>query len=103
MVDSADLGFYGAAWRFTDFRQHLSAGSVYLQFVLKSCEFWGARPSRVLVSVSHRNELPFLTFSNGANGMSDHPSPTSLRPAVAGLGRAKQSKKPFAPGAPGGV
>jgi len=38
MVDSADLGFYGAAWRFTDFCQHLYARSVYLQFVLKSCE-----------------------------------------------------------------
>lgn len=38
MVDSADLGFYGAAWRFTDFCQQLFAGSVYLQFVLKSCE-----------------------------------------------------------------
>ena len=35
MVDSADLGFYGAAWRFTDFCQQLYAGSVYLQFVLK--------------------------------------------------------------------
>jgi hypothetical protein len=41
MVDSADLGFYGAAWRFTDFCQHLSAGSVYLQFILKSCELPG--------------------------------------------------------------
>jgi hypothetical protein len=41
MVDSADLGFYGAAWRFTDFCQHLYAGSVYLQFVLKSCELPG--------------------------------------------------------------
>ena len=38
MVDSADLGFYGAAWRFTDFCQHLYAGSVYLQFVLKSLQ-----------------------------------------------------------------
>src|SRR5215472_10452136 len=36
MVDSADPGFYGAAWRFTDFCQQFSAGSVYLQFVLKS-------------------------------------------------------------------
>lgn len=35
MVDSADPGFYGAAWRFTDFCQHLYAGSVYLQLVLK--------------------------------------------------------------------
>ena len=41
MVDSADLGFYAAAWRFTDFCQHLYAGSVYLQFVLKSCEVPG--------------------------------------------------------------
>jgi hypothetical protein len=41
MVDSADLGFYGAAWRFTDFCQHLYAGSVYLQLVLKSCELPG--------------------------------------------------------------
>ena len=38
MVDSADLGFYGAAWRFADFCQQLFAGSVYLQFVLKSSE-----------------------------------------------------------------
>lgn len=38
MVDSAYLGFYGAAWRFTDFCQHLYARSVYLQLVLKSCE-----------------------------------------------------------------
>ena len=30
MVDSADLGFYGAAWHFSDFCQQLSAGSVYL-------------------------------------------------------------------------
>ena len=35
MVDSADLGFYGAAWRFADFCQQLFARSVYLQFVLK--------------------------------------------------------------------
>ena len=35
MVDSADLGFYGAAWCFADFCQQLYAGSVYLQFVLK--------------------------------------------------------------------
>ncbi len=41
MVDSADLGFYGAAWRFTDFCQHLYARSVYLQLVLKSCELPG--------------------------------------------------------------
>jgi len=41
MVDSADLGFYGAAWRFTDFCQHLDARSVYLQLVLKSCELSG--------------------------------------------------------------
>ena len=41
MVDSADLGFYGAAWRFADFCQQLYAGSVYLQFVLKSCELPG--------------------------------------------------------------
>ena len=41
MVDSADPGFYGAAWRFTDFCQQLSAGSVHLQFVLKSCELLG--------------------------------------------------------------
>ena len=61
MVDSADFGFYGAAWCFSDFCQQLSAGSVYLQFVLKSCEFWGARPSRVLVLVSHRNELHLVT------------------------------------------
>lgn len=37
MVDSADPGFYGAAWRFTDFCQQLYARSAYLQFVLKSC------------------------------------------------------------------
>jgi hypothetical protein len=37
MVDSADPGFYGAAWRFADFCQQLYAGSAYLQFVLKSC------------------------------------------------------------------
>ena len=61
MVDSADPGFYGAAWRFSDFCQQLSAGSVYLQFVLKSCEFWRARPSRVLVLVSHQNELHLVT------------------------------------------
>jgi hypothetical protein len=36
MVDSADLGFYGAAWRFADFCQQLYAGSLCLQFVLKS-------------------------------------------------------------------
>ena len=36
MVDSADPGFYGAAGRLTDFCQQLYAGSVYLQFVLKS-------------------------------------------------------------------
>jgi len=41
MVDSADLGFYGAAWRFTDFCQHLYARSVYLQLVLKSFELPG--------------------------------------------------------------
>jgi hypothetical protein len=41
MVDSADLGFYGAAWRFTDFCQHLYARSVYLQLVLKSGELPG--------------------------------------------------------------
>ena len=41
MVDSADLGFHGVAWRFTDFCQHLFAGSVYLQLVLKSCELPG--------------------------------------------------------------
>src|SRR5262249_43472743 len=41
MVDSADLGFYGAAWRFTDFCQQLYAGSVNLQFVLKPCELPG--------------------------------------------------------------
>ena len=41
MVDSADPGFYGAAWRFTDFCQHLDARSVYLQLVLKSCELPG--------------------------------------------------------------
>jgi DNA-binding XRE family transcriptional regulator len=41
MVDSADLGFYGAAWRFTDFCQYLYARSVYLQLVLKSCELPG--------------------------------------------------------------
>ena len=49
MVDSADLGFYGAAWRFTDFCQHLYARSVYLQLVLKSCELPGSiRASRVV-------------------------------------------------------
>ena len=37
MVDSADPGFYGTAWRFADFCQQLYAGSPYLQFVLKSC------------------------------------------------------------------
>ena len=41
MVDSADLGFYGAAWCFTDFCQYLCARSVYLQLVLKSCELPG--------------------------------------------------------------
>ena len=41
MVDSADPGFYGAAWRFADFCQQLYAGSIYLQFVLKSRELSG--------------------------------------------------------------
>ena len=35
MVDSADPGFLGAAWRFGDFFKQLDAGSVYLQSVLK--------------------------------------------------------------------
>lgn len=35
MVDSANPGFPGAAWRFGDFCKQLSAGSVYLQPVLK--------------------------------------------------------------------
>jgi len=52
MVDSADPGFYGAAWRFTDFRQQLSAGSVYLQFVLKACELPGKFRGRSCVSCS---------------------------------------------------
>jgi hypothetical protein len=51
MVDCADPGFFGAAWRFADFRRQLNARSVYLQFVLKS---WGAEwdikelPERVM-------------------------------------------------------
>ena len=52
MVDSADLGFYGAAWRFTDFCQHLYARSVYLQLVLKSCELPGlCRSSPAIVDL----------------------------------------------------
>ena len=35
MVDRADPGFFGAAWRFGDFCQQLNSGSVYLQSVLK--------------------------------------------------------------------
>jgi hypothetical protein len=50
MVDSADLGFYGAAWRFTDFCQHLYARSVYLQLVLKSCELGEHAASVTFVS-----------------------------------------------------
>ena len=50
MVDRADPGFYGAAWRFADFCQQLFAGSVYLQFVLKSSELETARPRAVGVS-----------------------------------------------------
>jgi hypothetical protein len=36
MVDRADLGFFGAVWRVGDFCQQLNAGSVYLQFFLRS-------------------------------------------------------------------
>ena len=36
MVDRADPGFFGAAWRFGDFCQQLNAGSVYLQSVLNT-------------------------------------------------------------------
>ena len=35
MVDRADPGFSGAARRADNFREQLSAGSVYLQSVLK--------------------------------------------------------------------
>ena len=41
MVDSTDPGFYGAAWRFTNFCQQLCTRSVHLQFVLKSSELPG--------------------------------------------------------------
>jgi len=51
MVDSADLGFYGAAWRFTDFCQHLYARSVYLQLVLKSCELPGLSEGAARIEV----------------------------------------------------
>lgn len=37
MVDSANPGFLSAAGRFGDFCNQLSAGSVYLQSVLKYC------------------------------------------------------------------
>src|ERR1700736_3950392 len=47
MVDRADPGFSGAAWRFVDFCQQLNAGSVYLQSVLKGTANGGGK------SVSH--------------------------------------------------
>ena len=72
MVDSADLGFYGAAWRFTDFRQQLSAGSVYLQFVLKSCELPGLFRSSPRSAFDSRRFVPLPVHRlNGANGISD--------------------------------
>jgi hypothetical protein len=55
MVDSADPGFYGAAWRFTDFCQHLFAGSVYLQLVLKSCGLPGLFRSFPRSALAHNS------------------------------------------------
>ena len=62
MVDSADLGFYGAAWRFTDFCQHLYAGSVYLQFVLKSCELPGVFRSSPRSATPSHGPLPVFHY-----------------------------------------
>jgi hypothetical protein len=56
MVDRADPGFFGPAWRFGDFCQQLNPGSVYLQSVLK---YLGAEwdikelPERVIMTHSN--------------------------------------------------
>ena len=57
MVDSTDPGFYGAAWRFIDFCQQLLAGSVYLQFVLKSCELPGSLQQEEVIRQAGTQEL----------------------------------------------
>ena len=56
MVDR-DAGVFGAVWSAGAFCQQLSAGSVYLQFLLKYCE----RPRALVRCFSHTSSL--RTFS----------------------------------------
>ena len=54
MVDLADPGFFGAAWRFSDFCQQLGAGAVYLQSFLKYRQPLSARDRSIEIGSTNR-------------------------------------------------